>query len=55
MTLDRQTCTSNERAFLNEIRENFKYSPGSGTIFQGDVILYPSNFPGINLKELVGE
>lgn len=48
-------CTAHERAFLDEIRENFKYSPGSGTIFRGDVILYPSNFPGINLKELVND
>lgn len=49
------TCTPNERAFLDEIRENFKYSPGSGTIFRAGVILYPSNFPGINLKELVND
>lgn len=48
-------CTAHERAFLDEIRAKFKCSPGTGTIYGIGVVLYPSDFPGVNLKELVNE
>jgi hypothetical protein len=49
------TCTPTERAFLDAIRAKFEYSPGTGTIYGIGVVLYPSDFPGVNLKELVNE
>jgi hypothetical protein len=52
------TCTANERKFLDRVRETYKYSPGGRSIYRVNVgydptILYPQDFPDIDLKELV--